>query len=829
MNPVLRLRLAQAALGWERLWPALWPMTALVMVFAIIAAFDVLPSLPGWLHGLLLALFAAGFGAALWHAWRRVALPDRAAARRRIELDSGLDHRPLAALEDRLAGGTGTDPFAQALWAAHRERMAAAARHLRLSWPRAGLVAQDPYAIRALLSLVLLIGLCAAGDDVWSRLGRAFFPQFDRVARLGPATVDLWITPPDYTGLPPIYLGSDPTQTGGAIAAFDPGKPIPVPAGSAVLVQVHGGRHAPQLALDGANTDFIALDASDFNVTAKLGEAHHLAVTQGGGTLASYDIAIVPDLPPTAEWSDKPKATIRGALHLDYLAKDDYGVKGLSLEIRRPNSDDPPTVIQLPVPAATGKEIKGSTFQDLTPHPWAGLQVELRVIARDAIDQTGISAPLRLILPEHKFHHPIAKAIIDQRKLLTQDPSQADAVAETLGDLSARPALFHNDALAFLALRSAADRLQLGLDKEGLPSIQKLLWDTALRIDEGDQPEAQKALREAEQALQDALDRNAPDEEINRLMDQLRQAVNRYLQAMRENAERNGQQQQLDPNGKNQSLSQDDINRMLDRAQQMARSGAKDAAREALSQLQDLLENLRAGRSQPQQSDGAGQQMMRGMQDLARKQEQLLDRSYRQAQRGQNGDNQGQQGQGQQGQGQQGQGQQGQGQQGGHGQQRGQAQGGDGDLAGQQEALRRELDNLRSQLGQDGGEAGEALQRAERAMRDAVESLNHNAPGDAIGQQGEALDQLQQAAREMAEQMRQNGEGQDGTQNAGRDPFGRPMPGGQGDLDRGDVKIPEEADMQKSREILDELRRRASDRDRPPLELDYLQRLLKRF
>jgi len=35
--------------------------------------------------------------------------------------------------------------------------------------------------------------------------------------------------------------------------------------------------------------------------------------------------------------------------------------------------------------------------------------------------------------------------------------------------------------------------------------------------------------------------------------------------------------------------------------------------------------------------------------------------------------------------------------------------------------------------------------------------------------------------------------------------------------------------LQKSRQILDELRRRAGERSRPVIELDYIERLLKRF
>jgi hypothetical protein len=50
-----RLRLAAAALYWERVWPALWPVTALVGGFLVVALFDLLPVLPGWLHAALLA------------------------------------------------------------------------------------------------------------------------------------------------------------------------------------------------------------------------------------------------------------------------------------------------------------------------------------------------------------------------------------------------------------------------------------------------------------------------------------------------------------------------------------------------------------------------------------------------------------------------------------------------------------------------------------------------------------------------------------------------------------------------------------------------------
>ena len=48
-------------------------------------------------------------------------------------------------------------------------------------------------------------------------------------------------------------------------------------------------------------------------------------------------------------------------------------------------------------------------------------------------------------------------------------------------------------------------------------------------------------------------------------------------------------------------------------------------------------------------------------------------------------------------------------------------------------------------------------------------------------------------------------------------------------LDARDVVIPDEAEMQRARDIRDELYRRSGDRARPRYERDYIDRLLERF
>ena len=263
---------------------------------------------------------------------------------------------------------------------------------------------------------------------------------------------------------------------------------------------------------------------------------------------------------------------------------------------------------------------------------------------------------------------------------------------------------------------------------------------------------------------------------------------------------------------------------MLDRARELARSGDREQARELLSQLQNMLENLRVARpGEMQRGASQAQQMMRGLQDLMQRQQQLLDRSFRAQRRQGQPDRNGQGGENPDEQGQSG-------------------QAGDmGDAAGQQEGVRHQLGDMMRHLGEGAGDIPEPFGRAERAMHDATGALQRGQPSQAIGPQTEALDQLQQAAREFARQMEQrlgNGWGNpDGSElgatnrdfrdQVERDPLGRRLQ--RRHLRSEQRPIPDDNILQKSRRILDELRRRAGERERPRLELDYIDRLLKRF
>ena len=822
----LRMRLARAALLWERVWPAAWPALCVLGVLAVVGLFDLLPALPGIAHAAILAAFALAFAAAAtWgvRAGRTGAWPDWLAARRRIEQASGLPHRPLQALTDRPSAPL--DDSARMLWAAHQRRMAAAVRRLRVGWPIAGLARRDPWGVRAVLAILLLLAAIDAGADWRDRAGRALRPSFAGGAPSLAASFDLWVTPPEYTGLAPQFLRAEHTET------------VSVPTGSVLLGHVHGGRGLPRLAIDAATQDFVPVDKQNFRVEAQLTSGKQLTLRQGGDVLGRWPIAIIPDNRPAIGFAEPPKATPRAALRVDYRATDDYGVVSAKAVIRQSEGRSDETIeLELPLPGLHLKEAEATSYHDLSPHPWAGLPVEIRLVATDALGQTGESEPVRMNLPEREFRHPIARAIIDQRKELAKDPGSAEAVAEILEDLNKRPVLFRDDAVVYLGLRIAQQRLRGDNGKETIGAASQLLWDTALRIEDGNMSLAERDLRRLQQQLQEALAKGAPDAEIERLMQQLREALDRYLQALAEQMRQNPPDEATQPIDPSQVLTRRDLQRMIDRAREMARGGAREQARELLSRLQNMLENLRAARPGQMQQQGANeaQQMMRGLQELMQRQQQLLDRSFR-ARR-------------QQGQ----QGQQGQPNRNGQpqpGQQPGEeADSGDmgemgemGDAAGQQEALRRMLGEMMRRLGEGRGDIPENFGRAERSMRDAAGALQRGHPGEAINPQTDALDQLQQAARDLAQQLQRqlgNDLGEPGDEVGAtdrsardrieRDPLGRPM-SNSGTYDRSDVKIPDENILQKSRQILDELRRRAGERTRPLIELDYIDRLLKRF
>ena len=802
-----KVALSRAALAWERIVPALLPGFGVIGGFAVITVFGLWIYLPGWLHALGLVAFA---GALVWTLWRgrgAFLLPAREAGIRRLERVSVIDHRPLSTVLDRPAQAD--DPVTWAVWRSHVRRMETLLSKLHVGWPESALWRRDPFALRAVIVLLMLVGVLSAGDHLSARLGEALTPDMSVFTAVGPGKLTAWIDPPDYTGLAPVFLteardiGVDESPVQGD------GAPIAVVAGSVLVARVHGGGHLPTLWHGGSAAEFAAESDTEFALDVTLEDDASLTITQGKHFLAKWSLRIVHDMPPTVTMTDNPEATRRSVLTLAYKASDDFGLAAVIADIDRPGETSSPVAtavsLILPLPGVAPAEAAGTSYHDLTAHPWAGMPVNFVLRAKDTGGQTGEAPVWNMVLPEREFRHPVAVAIVEQRRVLALSPDQSALVQIGLGDIANDPLSYAEDTVVFLGLTMAAERLLLMQEGDGLREVVDLLWDIALRVEDGALSLAEDALRDAEEALREALAGDADGKDLAELMERPKDALDEYLEALVQSGENQSpldpSMQATDPNAN--ALDREDLHAMIDQARDMAFTGAPEAAQEMLNELQRMLENLQSQSQLPQVRDGEGDPILRELQQIMSDQNQLMNETLEQAQSGRRGrrDDDG--------------------------------QGGGESGAEVQESLRRELGNVMRGVGEEGGSIPGGLGRAERAMREAREQLRGGRPDRAVGSQAEALQQLQEGAGEIIERMMSQGEGwQPGDQGyqrsneGGRDPLGRVPPNNRGNA-IGRVDIPEASDVQRSREILDELYRRSGERSRSQDERDYIQRLLR--
>ena len=175
--------------------------------------------------------FLAGFIALLSVRW-----PAREEAIRRVESISGIRHRPASSYEDTLTLGA-EDARTAALWNAHRQRLAALLAKLRVGRPAPRTDRYDPFALRALLLLGVFALMVVVGDSAADRLWSAF--RFSPLAKGAEARLDAWITPPSYTGKPPIML-ADGGITGPRAQDNRPVGVMEVPDKSVLIVRAGG-------------------------------------------------------------------------------------------------------------------------------------------------------------------------------------------------------------------------------------------------------------------------------------------------------------------------------------------------------------------------------------------------------------------------------------------------------------------------------------------------------------------------------------------------------------------------------------------------------------
>ena len=813
---------ARRAILWERLWPALVSLLTALGLFVGLSWLGLWLWLPPAARIVgLMALIALTAYASL--PLLRLRIPTRQEGLQRLDRMSGLPHRPATAVTDEMATTAG-DAFSMALWRAHLTRALEAARNLNPGRPTPELAARDPYALRGLVLVLLFATFFAADGERLRRIAAAF--DFRGVVTPANFRIDAWVTPPLYTGKSPLLLpGVRPGEPAQTAANYS------VPVGSILVVRASG---KSGLDID-AKGDLS--EVSDGPAPPAGTEERRFAVNGGGSATihssaddVTWNFSAIPDRAPTIALAKDPESQPRGAMVLNYKVEDDYGVaeaKAAFSRSEKPTTStlkvrplyDPPE-FPLVLPQARARNGVGQTVKDVTEHPMAGADVAMTLIARDQAGNEGRSEAFKMKLPERPFFNILAKSLVELRRMLALNAEEKPRVLIALEALSIAPEKFTPELGTYLGLQSVYWSLNYAKTDDQLRDVVSRMWAFAVLLEDGSLGDTAAALRAAEEALRQALERNASDDEIKRLTDQLRAAINNYLQAMARELRKNPEAlaRPLPPDA--QMFNSQDLQNLLSQLENLSRSGNKEAARQLLRQLQAMLDNLQMAR--PDGSRGNGDMRLLGeLAEMIQRQQRLRDRTYQQGQDqrrdGKNGKNQ------------------------------------MGELREDQQGLRDKLNKMLEQLrergygmkspdqqGQDGQQGSELdqLGRAGDAMGDAEGALGGGNPDSAVDSQGRALEALRRGAQNLAQAMQQRrGVGQgpgfggrlgQARGNEDTDPLGRPLRGREFGDDTS-VKVPGEIDVQRARRILEELRRRFGDAARPQLELDYIERLLKDF
>jgi len=866
---------ARRALLVERVWPPLVFTLAVSILFLAASWAGAWQFSPRAVRIGGVILFALGLGAAL-SPLMRLRRPAARDVLARLDRDAKVGHRPASSLADSLANDHG-DPGTQALWAAHRARLEREVEAIRVSPPSPGMAARDPYALRFGVAMLAFAAAVVAGPEMYGRFVAAFDWRSDEaMAAVAESRIDAWIDPPPYAGQPPLVVD---------FKTADP-RTLTVPEDSVLVVRGDPGVVGTRV--DGGITPFEqksetqpasasgeksttlatpppASAAAAYAPTEKRWTIHgsgKATILRGGRPVAVTVLAVTPAGNPTIVSTEDPRANLTGTLRLAYKTQDRFGLASARADFSRPHegpgpaprtlAPPPQAALQLP-PSANGVGDGHSTI-DLSEHPWAGAKVTMRLSAVSISGKTGDSGPIEVTLPQRMFHNPLARALVEQRRNLILDPDHAPKQVDTaLSGLSIAPELFDTPANIYLGLKQAKTSLDHAHSDADLLDVAALLWAMAQQLENGDASKAERDLRAAEQALREALQRGASDEEIQKLMQQLREAANRFLSEMARNSP--------DGNPEDQNVQSKDMDKMMDQMEDAARNGSREDAQAMLDQMQEMFENMRS--AQDDKESPAEREMRKQigeLEKLLRDQQALRDDTFRsdqkerarkrgrrsqsspdqqdsQEQPDQDGSNAPDQGDNDSDQGDK--------------QDQDQADKGQPQLGDRQRGLRDRLAELQRQLKSLGMKGEKGFDDAQGDMKEAEGDLKggqgksgqsgQSGKGAAVDAQGRALQALRDGAQGLQKQMDGQGQGKGkgkggkGTyvgrrsrpgEMPGDDPLGR---GAEGEKGREDGPLKQSAGAaERARRVIEELRRRLADPDRPVDERDYLERLMKR-
>lgn len=756
---------------------ACWvPFTLTLFYLALAIVF----TLPLWTYGLwliaTLLLLIKGFKH--WH------LPTTQEINKTLESRSHVTGRPIESLEDTTL--TEQSDFQAHLWHASQEKKRKHLKSLHFLHPSIRLETVDSNALRIAAVLLFIIALVVTGQHFPQKMKTAFWPftQSDESSTI------LTVTPPQYI--------KKPLQR---IAGFNNEVPVDIYEGSKISVSHTQPILKPKLIINEKEISF------KNNIEEVISNPLDKVILSYAPLLKrQWGVNYIEDQNPTIKVTDKLSHSSIGALEIPVSLYDDFGIKEIQFSF-----DLAPVVEEQPLFGTAYEETKAlntneeetletSLKFDVTEHLWSGLPVTLTLQAMDFAGQKSEILNIDAILPERDFLDKRAQKLIAARKRLAWEGVDAYSdIQQEIAPILESADLERLDISIYLAAKTLLERIKTK-DKDVLDSIS-LLWKVALELEDQGLTREYDALKKAIQDLMKALQDNAEDKKLAQKFGSLSEQLDRYVDKLSKDMKEKSQQKLGDKTPENiddMMLSQEDFDNFMEDLLRDLQKGESDQAQDKLSRLEDFIDNIVPDLNEelPPEIDFS----MKSIDELDRlieAEEDLLKRTKEAAQNLSTTQ----------------------------------------PLALEQNALRLILGQLIAEAAERLDNIPQGLGMAELEMRVVTLDLKQENAESAIPHEEKVIEYLREGQEELEQQLEEqiaqmlNPLGKDGLN--GKDPLGRPIPGGKGDktnpLNDNTVKIPDEAEQKRLREILDTLRERAGEYDRPEEELEYIRKLLEKF
>ena len=877
-------------LVWERFAPVLAPGFAAVLLFVIAASAGLWQRIgdPFRLMGLLLALAALGYS--LYKA-ARLSWPTRSEARRRVERDNDFAHRPLDVIYDHPAMGPTGDP-AWEHHVERAKTLAGKARPSRLRPTLARMDKYYlRFGLPLALGLAVMVGFGDNYERLRAGLLPGWQHGMSAEAARYEAWIDppaYTHRPPGYFKGKSKMEVPEGSQFVARIMGLKTAPRLIVRQNGRVL-RITPKRLGPK----SFEARFHVADSAtaSFRI-GKAAKSWALSVVKDKTPTIQFDEAPKAGKNDRLEFSYSLSDDYGvGQVFLSMKRTDvdeqsgtEHNTEDLTDEVSVPlpgravrKLEKEPAALDLTRHKWAGKKVRARLLavdgkKQVGSTPWVEMIVPEKIfvepLAKAVAEQRQILLNSKQAYKPLHALKPMSIADLDNRPLFAIDhpersilraPEGVRRVADLIDAITDVPSTsIFNDPAVYMGLRNVYRRLLLAKSQQELAGTPEDLWAIAIRAEFGRLGDALEDMKRAERALNNAMARRAPQREIDALFDRYNKAVDRYIEQLTLEAARRAKNNKGDGEGGGGSDFQvDQIQELLDAIEEANRRGDTVAARKALAKLAQLLEHMQIELAQGQggsgkaPGDGMSDELRKALEDLndvlgqqRELRDDTLDAARKDADQWDDGGQDQNQDQNQ-----------------GKGQDQDQARqddtpGGE-QLAERQKQIAdmlRRLKDVKPGGGRKDGKTGsgradqdknakngaggldnkdvaEALDAAEEAMKRATEALQNGEFYGAEQAQTDAVQALRKAGegllREEAKRLARedkNGKGQKAGEAA--DPFGRDGGTGVGDEN---IDLDSKSDEQRARELLQELRRRAGEREREKQERDYLERLLRRF